>query len=414
MNAEKIRKVFEDTAYTRMGGSKDELRAARYLQEQCAQMGLNASLEAFPVPMAEIQEASFCVDGQNIPCRGLLHAGSAELEAPLYYLRNEDPVSLSQCKGKIVLLDRYPKYWLYQNLIDHGAVGLVFYEGNVGFEDREIGQRELRIHTHMGRRLPAVNIHAVDAVRLVAERAQTAKLLLKQQAREGESWNVVLDLPGQTDEYMVLTAHYDSTSLSHGAYDNMSGCIGLLAIAEHFANVPHRYGLRFVWCGSEERGLLGSRAYAQSHQAELEKAVLNINLDMIGCIMGYFLCVCTAEECLVDYLKAFSTEIGMGLKAYQGVYSSDSTPFADLGIPAVSFARIAPETVHTVHDQHDTADIMSIRQMEEDIGVILEFVRRMATSECCPIPRSVPNKVREKLDDYMCRKRSKGDPLDPV
>ena len=37
---------------------------------------------------------------------------------------------------------------------------------------------------------------------------------------------------GQRDEYIVLSAHYDSTTLSHGAYDNMSGCAGLLGIME--------------------------------------------------------------------------------------------------------------------------------------------------------------------------------------
>ena len=33
---------------------------------------------------------------------------------------------------------------------------------------------------------------------------------------------------GTKEEWIVLTAHYDTTSLSHGAYDNMSGCAGLL------------------------------------------------------------------------------------------------------------------------------------------------------------------------------------------
>ena len=32
----------------------------------------------------------------------------------------------------------------------------------------------------------------------------------------------------------------------------------------------------------EERGLLGSKAYVRDHEEELDKIVLNINLDMIG------------------------------------------------------------------------------------------------------------------------------------
>ena len=38
---------------------------------------------------------------------------------------------------------------------------------------------------------------------------------------------------GTKEEWIVLTAHYDTTSLSHGAYDNMSGCAGLLGIMDY-------------------------------------------------------------------------------------------------------------------------------------------------------------------------------------
>ena len=84
--------------------------------------------------------------------------------------------------------------------------------------------------------------------------------------------NVILDLPGQVPETIVITAHYDSTHLSQGAYDNMSGCVGLLALAEKFSRQPHRYSLRFIWCGSEERGLLGSKAYVAAHMEELDRS----------------------------------------------------------------------------------------------------------------------------------------------
>ena len=52
MNAKEIMKIFEDTAYVRMGGSAEELRAAKYLQEQCAKLCLTATIEEFDVDMA--------------------------------------------------------------------------------------------------------------------------------------------------------------------------------------------------------------------------------------------------------------------------------------------------------------------------------------------------------------------------
>lgn len=105
MDASKIMKVFEATAYIRMGGSDEELKTARYLQAKCAEQGLTASIEPFEVDMATMEVAQLQVDGQVIPCKGYLCAGSGEVEAPFYYLRDTDPYSLSQCKGKIVMLD---------------------------------------------------------------------------------------------------------------------------------------------------------------------------------------------------------------------------------------------------------------------------------------------------------------------
>ena len=407
MKPRKIMKMFKDTAYVRMGGSEAELRAAEYLQAQCAELGLKASIEAFEVDMATIQTAILEVDGKQIPCKGYLCAGSGEVEAPFYYLRNTDPYSLSLCKGKIVMIDGYLGYWIYQDLLENGAVGFVTYDGNANYADRDIDQRELRSYVSKGNKIPGVNINAKDAIGLIKNDAAMAKITLVQEEYKGKSHNVILDLPGEIDEYIVLTAHYDSTSLSQGAYDNMSGSVGILGVAEHFAKAPHRYGLRFIWCGSEERGLLGAKAYCAENEEALKKVVLNINLDMIGCIMGKFIACCTSEEALVQYLKYMSSELGFGAAPYQDVYSSDSTPFADKGVPAVSFARIAPNNTATIHNSYDTMAVMKGQQMAADIDFIIAFTERMANAKRCPVAREMPDNMKDKLDIYLCRKREK-------
>ena len=407
MDADKIMKIFADTAYVRMGGSEEELRAAQYLQEQCAHMGLEAHLESFDVDMANLRNAVLTVDGVQIPCKGYLNAGSADVDAPFYYLRNTDPHSLSLCKGKIVMIDGYLGYWIYQDILENGAVGFITYDGNANYADCDIDQRELRGFVSKGNKIPGVNINAKSAIELIRGNAAQARIQLQQEEFTGKSHNVILDLPGEIPEYIVLTAHYDSTSLSQGAYDNMSGSVGLLAIAEHFANNPHRYGLRFIWCGSEERGLLGSKAYCKNHEDELKDVVLNINLDMIGCIMGKFIACCTSEEALVQYVKYLSSELGFGVAVHQDVYSSDSTPFADKGIPAISFARIAPNNTATIHNSYDTMAVMKGEQMVEDVDFIIAFTNRMANAMRCPVTREMPDNMKDKLDIYLCRKRDK-------
>ena len=404
MDAKQIMQIFEDTAYVRTGGSPEELRTAQYLQAKVADLGQKAEMVPFEVPMSDIQHAVFLADGVEIPCKGYLCAGNGEVEAPLYYLRDTDPYSLSLCRGKIVLFDGYLRYWLYQDLLANGAVGFVSYDGNVNYCDTDMDQRELRSFVHQGNRIPGVNINAKDAVDLIRKGVTTARITLKQEEYTGHSHNVILDLPGQTPEYIAFSAHYDSTSLSQGAYDNMSGSIGLLGIAEYFVNHPHRYSLRFIWCGSEERGLLGSKAYCRDEEG-LKNCVLNINLDMIGCIMGKFISCVTGEEKLCHYITYLGAELGFGVNAEQGVYSSDSTPFADKGVPAVSFARRAPQNTATIHNSYDTVALMKGEQMVEDIDFLIAFANRMANAKHCPVAREIPENMKEKLDVYLNRKR---------
>jgi Zn-dependent M28 family amino/carboxypeptidase len=139
----------------------------------------------------------------------------------------------------------------------------------------------------------------------------------------------------------------------------------------------------------------------------MKKTVLNINLDMIGCIMGKFIACCTTEDTLVSYLKYFSLEKGFGCSIRQDVYSSDSTPFADKGIPAVSFARTAPPNTATIHNSYDTMAVMKGEQMVEDIDFVIAFTDRMANAKRCPVARTMPDNMKEKLDIYLTRKRDK-------
>ena len=401
MDIQKINQILSDTAYVRMGGTEEELRCAEYLQSKCLELGLDAKLEEFEVPGATIRKAVLLADGKEIPCKGYLCAGSSEVEAPLYYLRSDDKLALSLCQGKIVMLDGYLGYWKYQDILDCGAVGFITYDGHVNYTDDDIDQRELRSYVSKGRIIPG----AKQAVKLIRDHVQTVKILLEQDEYPTKSRNVVLDLPGEIEQTIVLTAHYDSTSLSQGAYDNMSGSIGLLGIAEHFAGKPHRYGLRFVWCGSEERGLLGAKAYVADHEAELSNMMMNINMDMIGCIMGSLHGYCCADEKLGHFVEYLASIYGVSIQMKNDVHSSDSTPFADKGVPALSFARYTPPNTGTIHNSYDTAKLMQPENLLADIDFICFVVSNLVNARFFPVPREIPDSIKEKLDIYLLRKR---------
>ena len=98
-------------------------------------------------------------------------------------------------------------------------------------------------------------------------------------------------------------------------------------------------------------------------------------------------------------------ELGFPVKAKQDVYSSDSTPFADKGIPAVSFARIAPGNTATIHNSYDTMALMKYENMAADISFITAFSERMVNAARCPVAREMPDNMKEELDYYLLRKR---------
>ena len=406
MNTRVIHQILKDTDFIHTGGSAEELKVAQYLCEKAQSLGATAHIEPFGVQMADVHAASLTIDGKPVTCKGYRCCGSGEIEAPFVYLPDYTDVSLERVRGKIVLIDTILRYWSYNDMLDHGALGFITYDGNVNFRDNDIDDRELRGFVANGRKALAVNINAKDAVKLVRANPQTAKISIEQTEYEGESRNAVAELPGQTDEWIVLTAHYDTVPLSRGSYDNMSGCIALLQVLDALAGTaPHRYGLRFVFCGSEERGLLGSKAYVAAHEAELDKIVLNINVDMIGSVMGKFISVVSAEEALVNYIRYTATEQGWPIEARTGVYSSDSTPFADKGVPALSFARLAPPSQSSIHNRYDTTAILSDAQIARDGAFIAGFTGRLADAVKCPVKREIPDKVREELDKYLNRKR---------
>ena len=407
MTQEQMKRIFADTDFVHRSGTPEEQQVAEYLKARCEALGIAARIEGFPVAMGEIEEAVVLADGREIPCKGLFCCGSGTVEGELYYMPALDPVSLAGAKDKIVLLDTQGVgFYGYQDLMKAGVKGILFQYGNVHYPIDDIDERDLRAAV-VGeeRKVLCAMLHTSTAVDLLRRETKRVEIRIRQREYEGESHNVVAELPGKRDEWIVLTAHYDTTALSHGSYDNMSGCVGILGVLDALKDREHNYGLRLVFCGSEERGLLGSKAYTRDHESELNKVALNINLDMIGTWLGKFISRVSAEEKLAGYLSYMGAELNFPVEAKIGVYSSDSTPFADHGVPALSFARLASGNAAPIHCRYDLPEVLSMAQMEKDIAFIAEFTRRMADSAVCPVSRDIPEKVKTELDEYLFRKR---------
>jgi hypothetical protein len=139
---------------------------------------------------------------------------------------------------------------------------------------------------------------AADAKGLLPHFAIPARLKATAAVKRADvlSQNVVAVLPGNdpklTGEYVVFTAHLDhlgigapinGDSIYNGAMDNASGVATLLDVAAMLKEsaTKLRRSVLFVAVTAEEKGLLGSRFFAQSPTVDSKKIVANINIDMI-------------------------------------------------------------------------------------------------------------------------------------
>lgn len=95
------------------------------------------------------------------------------------------------------------------------------------------------------------------------------------------SQNVILTVPGRSDEVIVVGAHYDSVMFP-GASDNASGVALLLESAQRMQSIDNYYTIVYVFFGAEEVGLFG--AYYFVHrltQEDHDNLLFMINADIL-------------------------------------------------------------------------------------------------------------------------------------
>ncbi len=160
--------------------------------------------------------------------------------------------------------------------------------------------------------------------------------------------------PALKSEAVVFTAHWDhlgvgkavlGDAIYNGAADNATGCALLLEIARAWSAQsprPKRSAL-FLAVTAEEKGLLGSKYYAQNPLVPLGKTALNLNFDMILPLGVPESVVVTGAERTTAWpaVKAAAARSGLEIEADQrahlGIfYRSDHFSMARAGVPAFS------------------------------------------------------------------------------
>jgi Zn-dependent M28 family amino/carboxypeptidase len=99
--------------------------------------------------------------------------------------------------------------------------------------------------------------------------------------------NVEGYLAGQSDKYVIVTAHYDhlgtkSGEIYTGCDDNASGVAALFLLAEELGKNKPKHNFIFLALDGEEIGLLGAKAWLATTPIAKENILLNINMDMVS------------------------------------------------------------------------------------------------------------------------------------
>jgi len=269
-----------------------------------------------------------------------------------------------------------------------GAVGVVMSNWSSGFGVN-------KIFSAYTKKIPTVDIALEDyglLYRLV-ESGSKPRISVRADSKETgvvPTFNTIAEIRGteKPDEYVILSAHFDSWDGASGATDNGTGTLVMmeaLRLLKKFYPNPKRTILVGHW-GSEEQGLNGSRAFVEDHPEIVQniQAVFNqdngtgrvTNISGQGFLHAY------------DYVTRWLASVPSNVRQHittnfpgtPGGGGSDHASFVAVGAPAFSLSSLSWSygnyTWHTNRDTYDKIVFDDVRN-----NVILTAILAYMASE---------------------------------
>lgn len=400
--------------FVRVSGSEEEAKAAQILLDEIKEIGFEGHEETFEVTDAVQTTATLEVlepynKTYTVTCYRC--AGSTPVEGittEFKYIEDMNDVALVGIEGKFVMIQGRLTPEIYKKLLKANIAGYMTFSGDIHdtLENSDLPTPLMRERLYKYGTVPALNIRVADAMEMVRDGASKIHFTAQSASETLTSRNVVVTVPGTTypDEVISFGAHFDSVPFSTGVYDNGAGSVIIMEMLRYFKENPPKRTLHFCWYGSEEVGLLGSKAYVAAHKEELENHVLMINVDVAGAILGKDSAVVTGEQALADYTAGLYRQAGMDIAVKQDIYSSDSIPFADNGVPGINFMRFGAPGAAFIHDRRDIIEFISGDSLAASTEKYLYFAEKVVNAVVMPTKKSIPQEIVEKVDEYLFKK----------
>lgn len=405
--------ILKRLSVPRIAGTPGELEAAELLKAECEKIGIPAVIESFEIDMPEVHEAKLTVTKPEtcaINCIGIGRSGVTPdegISGPMLYVEDGMEANLLDAKGKILLLSGPAKPEVLERMRKSGALGYIACHGSIYDPEEMIPEirtrNERRKPEEKDINFPGVVIHITDAQKLLRMGVEEVNIVLKQDGdKKGTSHNVIATIEGteKPDEIIAFSAHYDSVIYGTGAWDNGTGSITIMEIMHHFAKHAPKRTLKFVWCGSEEIGICGAKAYCKDHKDELDKHLFNINVDMTGVLLGYEKAVFSCDEMVAKHVDFMGRVEGFPIVTEMDLYPSDSTAFARAGVPAMTFARLAPRGGAEIHSRRDIFEVLDPTAFIRTVEFMVKFSEEIVNAKVFPVPREFPKELKEKIEKW--------------
>jgi Iap family predicted aminopeptidase len=213
--------------------------------------------------------------------------------------------------------------------------------------------------------------------------------------------NVVAELPGSGREIVVLGAHYDSWDWGQGANDNGSGVAAVLDAARILRTLDTTPAatIRFVFFSGEEEGCLGSRAYVETHRAELDRHRALILMDG-GAQAPIGFSVKGRHDLVAPLTPVLAPleVLGAGRVLPDGEVASDDETFLAAGVAALELMTEPGEYDTNHHAISDTFDKVDPRSLAADTAALAGAALAIAQLDRAPASRLSVRETTEFLE----------------
>ena len=194
---------------------------------------------------------------------------------------------------------------------------------------------------------------------------------------KSQSGNVIAEIPGVTDEIVIIGAHLDSWDLGTGAVDDGAGIgitVGAAKLILDMNKKPKRT-IRIVMFGAEEVGLVGAIAYAKEHANELDRHVVGTESDFgAGKVWRFDTNFAESKLYKAKAIHKVLEPLGIALGSNNASGGPDMGPLRMLGMPVVTLKQNGWDYFDLHHTPNDTFDKINSEDIAQNVAAYSAFI----------------------------------------